>query len=570
MRFTDNRLHAWRSGLLVGAAALAAAGPSLAQDAPPSRPDGAARTGLLRNADGALPGYTLFAPLDATTTYLVDMRGEVVHKWESQYPPGQSVYLLDDGTLLRAAQEPDNRHFAGGGIGGRVQRLAPDGTVLWDYVCADAQRCLHHDVEPLPNGNVLVIAWEKKTRAEALAAGRDPELQEGDELWPDCVLEIEPQGTSGGRIVWEWHVWDHLVQEFDAGKPNYGVVAEHPERIDLNYRRTAPRETLEEIRRLRAIGYIGGGAPDEADDARPDGGASEDGERGEDGRQRGRRSGPGGRGMRADMCHTNAIDYNAQLDQIVLSVHTFNEIWVIDHSTTTEEARGSRGGRAGRGGDLLYRWGNPRAHGAGDAGDQKLFAQHDAQWIPEGLPGAGNLLVFNNGRGRDDGEYSTVVEITPPVEPGGTYARTRPAFGPSRFAWEYMAEKETDFYSGHISGAQRLANGNTLICSGEQGRVFEVTRAGDTVWEYVNPFRSNRPPRDGFLPRGGPGGPEGPDGPRWRPAGPSSGERPRFGPPPGERGGRGGPGGPGGLFRATRIAAEHPGSQKLLATRTEP
>lgn len=604
-----------------GIAPAAPASSARTEPAPSATPG----TGLILNSEGAMPGYTLFAPLDSTTTYLIDTKGEVVHTWESRFVPGQSVYLLPDGSLLRCAREPNYHQFSGGGIGGRVERLAPDGKLLWEYICADERRCLHHDIEPLPNGNILMIAWEKKTRDEALAAGRDPRLQEGDELWPDCILEVRPQGDSGGQIVWEWHVWDHLVQEYDKTKPNYGVVADHPELIDLNYRRSGPRETPADIQRLRGLGYIGGGheKDEDSDDGSAaarrraeapsrDGNAPPDNGGGPPFPGRGR--GPGGMNMRADMCHINAIAYHPKLDQIVLSVHTFNEIWIIDHSTTTEQAAGHTGGRYGRGGDLLYRWGNPRAYGAGSSDDQQLFAQHDAHWIAEGLPGAGRLLIFNNGLGRRDGAYSSVIEIEPPMEAGGRYRyETGKPFGPSRPQWEYVAAKKTDFYSSRISGAQRLRNGNTLICSGETGRIFEIDREGKVVWDYVNPFRNPRGPRGeppgGFWgPPGGPTGGTGHNSPRQheglpqpdpetspRPADTGTAtstnesddphqDRPRSdqpspngmlmpprpvnGGPPGRwSGGPPGPFGgmPGGLFRATRIAADDLAVMKLLS-----
>lgn len=550
-------------GAFLAAIATSGAFHALAQDRPPpdvgpaSAPAGQ-KKGLVLNGEAALAGYTLFAPLNSTTTYLVDMKGEVAHSWPSQYSPGQSVYLMADGNLLRCAREPDNEHFAGGGIGGRVQKLAPDGQVLWEYVCADEKRCQHHDIEPLPSGNILLIAWEKKTREEALAAGRDPKTLEGEQLWPDCVLEIEPQGRSGGRIVWEWHVWDHLVQEFDKDKRNFGVVAEHPERIDLNARRGTPRPSPREDRRLRSLGYVGGGAePPEDEDGPPGRDGPPDGDgpppsRGPGGRGRG----PGGMDMRADMCHTNAIAYHPKLDQILLSVHSFSEIWIIDHSTTTQEAAGRSGGRGGKGGDLLYRWGNPRNYGRGGESDQQLFAQHDARWIPEGLPGAGHILMFNNGAGRRDGRYSSVIEIAPPANADGRYELAADkAFGPERPVWEYTAPNKEDFFSGHISGAHRLKNGNTLICSGEEGRIFEVTADAKLAWDYISPFEGQRPPRDGR----GPGARRGMDGDDRRP-------RPPRG-PGGGPGRPGGPGGPGGLFRATRIAADDPGLGRLLAAK---
>ena len=267
------------------------------------------------------------------------------------------------------------------------------------------------------------------------------------QLWPDHIIEVEPQGPSGGTIVWEWHVWDHLVQDFDPSKENYGVVPQHPELIDINFS-----------------------------------------------------LGPGPGQGKADWNHTNSVDYSEALDQIVLSVHEFSEIWIIDHSTTTEEAAGHAGGNSGMGGDLLYRWGNPRAYRRGGPPDQRLFGQHDTQWIEAGRPGEGNILVYNNGMRRPDGAYSTVEEIVPPVDGFGHYMIPPGSpFGPEAPVWLYKAPNPFDFYSQGISGAERMSNGNTLICSGTHGTLFEVTPGGETVWEYINPVTE-----DGAVEQGDP------------------------------------------------------------------
>ncbi|MDP7289492.1 MAG: DUF1566 domain-containing protein, partial [Phycisphaerae bacterium] len=214
----------------------------------------------------------------------------------------------------------------------------------------------------------------------------------------------------------------------DATKDNFGVVADHPELIDVNY----------------ALGTGG-----------------------------------------ADWTHINSIDYNAEFDQILLSVRSFGEIWVIDHSTTTTQAAGHSGGGSDMGGDILYRWGNPQTYGAGDAGDQVFYGQHDAQWIAEGLPGQGNILVFNNGQNRPAGQYSSIEEIAPPVDTLGNYSLDPSGvYGPGSPSWTYTAQTPTDFYANQISGAQRLANGNTLICNGPDGDFFEVDADGQTVWQY--------------------------------------------------------------------------------------
>jgi hypothetical protein len=372
--------------------------------------------GGTRTAEKSFGNLYLFSPIRSTETYLMDSTGVAIYTWQSDYTPGNSVYLLENGNVLRTGGLRSGS-FDAGGAGGIVQEIAPDSSVVWEFQYASSRVQQHHDIEQMPNGNILMIAWESKTKVEAIAAGRDPNLLGDGELWPDHVIEIDP---ASNEIVWEWHVWDHLIQDYDATKPNFGVIAEHPELIDLNHTN----------------------------------------------RQAG-----------ADWNHVNAIDYNADLDQILLSVHGFSEIWIIDHNTTTQEA-------AGLAGDLLYRWGNPQAYDAGSATDQQFYVQHDAQWIPDGYPGGGNILVFNNGDRRTR-TYSSVDEIVPPLNPDGSYSLTSESvYGPAAAAWSYTAASPSDFYADHISGAQRLANGNTLICSGTEGRFFEVTPEGEISWQY--------------------------------------------------------------------------------------
>jgi len=394
-------------------------------------PPPAAAAGLELSEPGAHAGYTLVAPMGDTTTYLIDIDGNLVHTWAGDHRPGLAAYLLEDGRLLRTAQDRGNTVFNSGGAGGRVQMVEWDGTISWDYAHYGSNYCSHHDVAFLPGGNILMIVWQYKTAEEARAAGRDPGLLSEGALWPDSIVEIRPTGANAGEVVWQWNVWDHLVQDHDPDQANYGPVADHPELIDLN--------------------YISGRAG-------------------------------------ADWTHINSGAYDADLDQILLSVRGFGEIWIIDHSTTTAEAAGHGGGRYGKGGDLLYRWGNPQAHEAGGAADQKLFAQHDAVWIDTASPGGGDILIFNNGQGRTDGDYSSVDQIIPPMAADGAYSHSaRSAFGPVATAWSYTADPPSSMYANHISGSQRLANGNTLICLGPTGTLVEVTAAGDQVWRLVTP-----------------------------------------------------------------------------------
>jgi len=201
----------------------------------------------------------------------------------------------------------------------------------------------------------------------------------------------------------------------------------------------------------------------------------------------------------SDVYHVNAITYNAEMNQIAFSSPALNEIFIIDHSTTTKQAAGHTGGRWGKGGDFLYRWGNPQNYHRGDSTNRKLFGQHDVRWIEKGKPGAGNLTVFNNHPpGDPDGSimnsavnnYSTVYEITPPIDINGKYViEKNKSYGPEKPVWVYIAPDTLSFYSSFISGAHRMNNGNTFINEGAKGRFFEVTKEGKIVWEYLNPYR---------------------------------------------------------------------------------
>jgi hypothetical protein len=271
---------------------------------------------------------------------------------------------------------------------------------------------------------------------------------------------------------------DHLIQDHDPDLANFGDPAEHPERIDINGDRDpeppTPEEEAEEAAMMAALGYAGGGGDDDVDADADD--EEEQEEEEEDPEDAARKA----RVKDADWMHTNAVAYNAALDQIAISVRRFDEIWILDHSITREEARGPKG-------DLLYRWGNPFAYGMGEFEDRQLLGQHNVHWIPEGHLGAGNLVVFNNGN--SEREWSTIVEWWAPRDESGRYPREEgQPWGPADPEWTYEAAEPESFYSPFISGVQRLPNGNTMVCSGAPGRVFEVSPDGEVVWDWRSPF----------------------------------------------------------------------------------
>jgi hypothetical protein len=336
------------------------------------------------------------------------------------------------------------------------------------------KRLPHHDAIKLPNGNALLICWEWIDEKEAVANGRRPETVKDSQLEPDCLVEIKPTGPTSGEVVWEWRSWDHLIQDRDKTKSNYGNVADHPERFDVNYIH------LEEDEATSPPNDAGKKDAGDANASKP---AAQSPLK--DAPPRARPASD-----YADWMHINAVAYSAELDQVVLSSPHFCEIWIIDHSTTTEEARGHTGGRCGKGGDILYRWGNPRAYQRGSAVDRRLFFQHNIQWIPKDMRGEGHLLVFNNGLGRKPEQYSSVDEFIPPTDDDGNYVRpAHEPFGPEQAFWSYTASNPKDFFAWFVSGAQRLSNGNTLINSGAVGVVFEVTPQNEIVWKFANPFK---------------------------------------------------------------------------------
>ncbi len=386
--------------------------------------------GLLQHDTGTLDdGYVLFAPISSTNTYLIDKCGKQVKTWASTYRPGQSVYILPDGTLLRSGNA-NNTTFTSGGKGGIIQKIDWNGNLTWSYTISNTLECQHHDIKALPNGNVLAIVWESKTNTEATAQGRNPSLVPAT-VWSEKIIEIQPVGATGGNIVWEWHLWDHLVQDFDVTKPNYGSVSTSPQLLNINFEASATN---------------------------------------------------------SDWIHLNSIDYNATLDQILLSSHAFDEVWIIDHSTTTIQGASHTEGNSGKGGDILYRWGNPQAYNNGNATSQKLFGQHNANWIESGLPYQNQIMIFNNGNGRTGGNYSTVEIINPPVN-GYNYTATLP-YGPTITSWIYNSGNPNTIYAANISGSQQLSNGNVILCDGPLGTFREVNSAGTTVWKYINPINN--------------------------------------------------------------------------------
>jgi hypothetical protein len=370
--------------------------------------------GLTYSTDSVSPGYTLFTPSGNQSAFLVNECGEKVQQWTFSESPGATCYLLENGNLLRAGSDS-------------LEIRDWNNTLLWSYPTTANGLAQHHDIEPLPNGNVLILINDIYTAAEIIDEGRDPSTVVAN-FKLDRIVELEPVGTNQANIVWEWKFFDHLIQDFDSTMSNYGDVSIHPELIDLNF----------------------------------------------------------DNGETNDYTHVNGIDYNANLDQILLSTRHLSELHIIDHSTTTIQAANHTGGNGNMGGDILWRWGNPSVYVQGTLSDQKLFKQHDGKWVADGYLDEGKISVFNN-LGVGTGLSSYVHLIEPDVS-GSNYTMSASTFNPTDFDWSWNGTIMGDtMYQGKKSGCHSLPNGNFVICQSSIGQISEITKAGTHVWSYTNP-----------------------------------------------------------------------------------
>ena len=239
-----------------------------------------------------------------------------------------------------------------------LQELDWEGNLIWEFSNPREGYVYHHDFKRIWNNHLngwttILTSQIPMSQEQARAAGADPSVH-----WdaaPDGVVEVD----MSGNIVWEWWSLDHVIQNMNPNWPNYGVLAAHPEKFDLNW-------------------------------------------------GKGLASTPTRQFKKTDYIHQNALDYNQTLDQIVVSNSIMGEFYVIDHGGTfvVGDFEASKALAAGPGGDIMYRWGNPSVYDAGDAptyhangntasdGDQQLFHHHDIQWIKEGLPGARKFPSF--------------------------------------------------------------------------------------------------------------------------------------------------------------------------------
>jgi len=399
----------------------------------------------------AMNGYTLFSDGTSTSSYLIDMQGYIVNQWDTEFlvldnegsetsasqRPGLHDRLLDNGNLLRGFR-PVMRDDEGnvitrpriGGSSGGVQEFDWDGNLVWQYILSTETTVQHHSfyrVQSGPHaGNTFILGWEKVECADATALGRNPgTCDDAEGLWPDYIEEVNP----AGQIVWEWHVWDHIGD----GPGQFNINALTDPVILNNY----------------------------------------------------------------DWTHGNTVEYNSVDDYVMTNFRNWGELFLIDHGATfvEDDPAASIAAAAGPAGEVIFRWGNPSSYGAGNAprfnddGDQQLFGSHCAVFLGSGdntnFGTLGNLLIFDNGWNRSEGNRSRSVEIAPNMAD----------WEATEVVWSFQSGDQGSFYTAFQGATQRLPNGNTFITSTGEGHLFQVTPGGDVVWDFVNPRRVDGVPQ---------------------------------------------------------------------------
>ena len=325
-------------------------------------------------------GYTLFTPAGGDSSYLVDLDGRFVHRWQFDDVRPHTSRLLPGGNLLMLGVErsllpppPDDPVAEPPPLDRHVLRLGAACSILrevtWDGELVREHRItgIHHDCVALPNGHRVFPVWVEmpEDAARAVRGGRRRPREKLPPLLGDDIVEIDERGAEVRRIE-TWRLFDP---------------------------RKDPICDLE---------------------------------------------------RRWEWTHVNSVDVNARGD-VLISCRQNSRVAVIDPA-----------------GAMTWKYGFPdTAH------------QHHATWLRDG-----HVQIFDNGMHRVGMSTSRIVEVDPAT---------------NAVVWQYEGDPPEQFFSGHISGAERLRGGNVLICEGTSGRLLEVTSRGEPAWEWWNPVYNPRP-----------------------------------------------------------------------------
>ncbi len=311
------------------------------------------------------PGFTLFTPVKDRAAYLIDMRGEVVKKWDLPYAPAAGAKLLPDGNLMYMGILPSSPVAGMEGAGGVIQVLDCNGKAVREY----QDEYMHHEPIRLVNGNLMFMKWTPLPDdvCRRVKGGAENSEHNGV-MYDDMLCELNPQN----KIVWKWNSADALSPE--------------------------------EVERCPVCD-------------------------------------------RDTWLHMNGI-YEMANGNILMSYCKASQLAIVSRKN----------------GGIVWRY------------DSKGELAH--QHCPSELED-GKIMVFDNGLHPHG--YSTdstrVLEIDPLSQ---------------KVTWAYIGDGggklSMYFDSALYSSCQRLPHGNTVICEGVSGRIFEISTNRETVWEYVNPF----------------------------------------------------------------------------------
>ncbi|MEO8098805.1 MAG: aryl-sulfate sulfotransferase [Acidobacteriota bacterium] len=369
-------------------------------------------------------GYTVLSPLGGDTAIVIDMNGKVVKRWEGyNSSAGGPVRVLPGGFVIGAA----------GANAGKQESLA---LIARDFAGKELWRFDHNEQITAPAGPTWALRQHHDWQRDDFPAGY---------YAPGATPVASPNAATKTLVL-----------------------------THTNHTRPAiAGETLLEDDRLIELGADGKVTwewvvGDHIEDFRFD----------NDARVAIRGGAAAGRGA-FDWFHMNSATYvgpNHWFDQgdkrfapenVVISSREASLIAIV-----------------ARDGKIVWQIGPDYGATPELRAIRQVIGQHNAHFIPKGLPGAGNLMVFDNGGASVYGRPSATS-----LTGRGIYARATSRIleidpVSLQLVWSYTAPA---FFATNISGAQRLLNGNTLITEGPDGRLFEVTKEGAIVWEYVYP-----------------------------------------------------------------------------------
>lgn len=436
-----------RRNFLAGAAAVTAAALVQPLDAfsfPTVFPHGT----TIYKPEKCWSGYTLFGTeVESEGTVLIDMNGNVVKQWkdigQAEHPP-----KMFKGGYLAGAKRPSpekkgrtwgDEHSTDLVVvdwNGKVVRKIPRAGMHHDFQFECNPAGYHAPGMPVDehDGKILILS-HKFTHNQEITK---------KELYDDFIVEVD----ANGKVIWEWLASDHFNE--------------------MNF----PEEFKKTLRKYPTFSMT---------------------------RTPGKKGG--------DWIHVNAASYvgpNKWWDEDPVTYKMFNpeNVIISNRQTNTsciiEKATGKIVWQIG---PYYYKdsvWEfNGKTYKKAYKKLGQIIGQHHTHMIPKGLPGEGNIMIYDNGGyagygPRNPGshygwsnarrDYSRVIEIDP---------RTL------KIVWEHSAKQmgmrnKYQFYSDYVSSAQRLPNGNTLITNGAVGQVQEITPDHEIVWEYISPYYTQK------------------------------------------------------------------------------